>query len=190
VPVALTASLPKDPRLFQLAFLGSFLGAGFLILDFDCPWWQPLLLLGVALPLQAFLAWRAGLADLGLRSAAISALGLSLLLRTDVWWVLPFSAVVAIGSKFLVRTHHKHIFNPTNLGLAVAMMATRHAWCSPSQWGENALLLAWFFAPGRLMVALTIGLAIFIWPLLGVFALGVGLGDTWLDWRSRPRPTT
>ena len=51
-------------------------------------------------------------------------------------------------------------------------------------------VLAWFFAPGRLMVALTIGLAIFMWPLLGVFALGIGLGDTWLDWRSRPRPTT
>jgi hypothetical protein len=51
-------------------------------------------------------------------------------------------------------------------------------------------VLAWFFAPGRLMVALTIGLAIFMWPLLGVFALGIGLGDTWLDWRSKPRPTT
>ena len=37
---------------------------------------------------------------------------------------------------------------------------------------------------------LTIGLAIFMWPLLGVFALGIGLGDTWLDWRNRPRPTT
>ena len=51
-------------------------------------------------------------------------------------------------------------------------------------------VLTWFFAPGRVMVALTIGLAIFMWPLLGVFALGIGLGDTWLDWRSRPRPTT
>jgi hypothetical protein len=51
-------------------------------------------------------------------------------------------------------------------------------------------VLAWFFAPGRLMVALTIALAIFMWPILGVFALGIGLGDTWLDWRSRPRPTT
>lgn len=51
-------------------------------------------------------------------------------------------------------------------------------------------VLTWFFAPGRLTVALTIGLAIFMWPLLGVFALGVGLGDTWIDWRSRPRPTT
>jgi hypothetical protein len=51
-------------------------------------------------------------------------------------------------------------------------------------------VLAWFFAPGRLMLALTIALAIFMWPILGVFALGIGLGDTWLDWRSRPRPTT
>jgi hypothetical protein len=51
-------------------------------------------------------------------------------------------------------------------------------------------VLTWFFAPGRLMVTLTIALAIFMWPLLGVFALGIGLGDTWLDWRSRPRPTT
>ena len=51
-------------------------------------------------------------------------------------------------------------------------------------------VLTWFFAPGRLMVTMTIALAIFIWPLLGVFALGIGLGDTWLDWRSRPRPTT
>lgn len=51
-------------------------------------------------------------------------------------------------------------------------------------------VLTWFFAPGRLTVALTIGLAIFMWPLMGVFALGIGLGDTWIDWRSRPRPTT
>jgi hypothetical protein len=51
-------------------------------------------------------------------------------------------------------------------------------------------VLTWFIAPGRVMVGLTRALAIFMWPLLGVFALGIGLGDTWLDWRSRPRPTT
>jgi len=51
-------------------------------------------------------------------------------------------------------------------------------------------VLTWFFAPGRLMVTMTIALAIFMWPLLGVFALGIGLGDTWIDWRSRARPTT
>lgn len=51
-------------------------------------------------------------------------------------------------------------------------------------------VLAWFLAPGRLLTALMIGFAIIMWPVLGVFALGVGLGDTWLDWRRRPRPTT
>jgi hypothetical protein len=51
-------------------------------------------------------------------------------------------------------------------------------------------VLTWFLAPGRLVTALLIGLAILAWPLLGVFALGLGLGDTWLDWRSRARPTT
>ena len=51
-------------------------------------------------------------------------------------------------------------------------------------------VLTWFLAPGRLMMALMIALAIFMWPLLGVFALGIGLGDTWLDWRRRARPTT
>jgi hypothetical protein len=29
-----------------------------------------------------------------------------------------------------------------------------------------------------------------MFPLLGALAFGLGLGDTWLDWRSRARPTT
>jgi hypothetical protein len=51
-------------------------------------------------------------------------------------------------------------------------------------------VLTWFLAPGRLMTVVMIGFALFMWPLLSVFALGIGLGDTWIDWRSRPRPTT
>lgn len=27
------------------------------------------------------------------------------------------------------------------------------------------------------------------WPVAGVFSLGLGLGDTWIDWRARVRPT-
>jgi hypothetical protein len=42
-------------------------------------------------------------------------------------------------------------------------------------------VLTWFLAPGRLVTALLIGFAILAWPLLGIFALGLGLGDTWLD---------
>jgi Predicted membrane protein (DUF2232) len=62
-------------------------------------------------------------------------------------------------------------------------------------------VLAWFLAPGALVGGLTVGFAMLLWPVLNVIAvlgfmvvlmaaLGLGLGDTWADWRRRPRPTT
>lgn len=51
-------------------------------------------------------------------------------------------------------------------------------------------VLDWFLAPRGVVRVLFI-LAIFLaWPVVGVFALGLGLGDTWIDWRGRARPTT
>ncbi len=60
-------------------------------------------------------------------------------------------------------------------------------------------VLAWFLAPTAILGSVTIGLAVLlpIWPDPAVFgfllllttALGLGLGDTWADWRRRPRPT-
>jgi hypothetical protein len=46
-----------------------------------------------------------------------------------------------------------------------------------------------FLLPGRFATAILVGATI-VFPVLGAFALGLGLGDTWLDWRSRARPTT
>jgi hypothetical protein len=59
-------------------------------------------------------------------------------------------------------------------------------------------VLSWFMAPGTLTVSATIGLAMFLLPVLnavallgfffvGIAAFGLGLGDTWADWRSRAR---
>jgi hypothetical protein len=50
-------------------------------------------------------------------------------------------------------------------------------------------VLAWFLTPGRLALTIII-LLLFMFPLLGALAFGLGLGDTWLDWRNRARPTT
>ena len=50
-------------------------------------------------------------------------------------------------------------------------------------------VLAWFLSPGRLLVTVLV-LLLFMFPLLGALAFGLGLGDTWLDWRRRVRPAT
>ena len=62
-------------------------------------------------------------------------------------------------------------------------------------------VLSWFMAPGTLALSATVGFAMLFLPVLGfvaalgfvflaVAALGLGLGDTWADWRRRARPTT
>ena len=50
-------------------------------------------------------------------------------------------------------------------------------------------VLAWFLSPIRLLLTVSV-LLLFMFPLLGALTFGLGLGDTWLDWRNRARPTT
>lgn len=51
-------------------------------------------------------------------------------------------------------------------------------------------VLTWFMAARRLAVAMLYVLTVFAWPVMGLLSLGVGLGDTWIDWRNRARPIT
>jgi hypothetical protein len=51
-------------------------------------------------------------------------------------------------------------------------------------------VLTWFLAPRGFVMALLFGATLFLAPLVGAVALWFGLGDTWFDWRSRPRSTT
>lgn len=49
-------------------------------------------------------------------------------------------------------------------------------------------VLAWFVAPGKPTPVLLVLATVIAAPFVGVFAVGLGLVDTWLDWRSRLRP--
>ncbi|HXX30810.1 MAG TPA: DUF2330 domain-containing protein [Myxococcaceae bacterium] len=145
---ALTRLFPRDPRVLQVAFLGTFLVLGMTELGFQVEPWMPPVLLATACATQFLCQRLLGVPGSGYLSPLISALGLSLLLRTDTAWVAPLAAALAIGSKFLIRVRGKHVFNPANFGLTVCILATGHAWCSPAQWGEWGILLAWIFALG------------------------------------------
>jgi Na+-transporting NADH:ubiquinone oxidoreductase subunit NqrB len=45
-------------------------------------------------------------------------------------------AVIAVGSKFVIRVRGKHVFNPTDGAIAAVLLLTRDVWVSPGQWGN------------------------------------------------------
>jgi Na+-transporting NADH:ubiquinone oxidoreductase subunit NqrB len=127
-----------DPRWYQIATLASLLAWGVFGLRFD-------LRLDVvsAMALSGLATQWAGSRAAGLpfdpKSALISTLSLCLLLRTNHLALAAAAAVLTIGSKFLLRIDGRHVFNPTNFGIAVTIAVTGGAWVSPGQWGAGAL---------------------------------------------------
>jgi Na+-transporting NADH:ubiquinone oxidoreductase subunit NqrB len=88
----------------------------------------------------------------GLRSSLITALGLSLLLRTNHPGVLMLAGCLAIASKFLLRYQDKHFFNPANFGIISVLLLTNNAWVSPGQWGTDWWYLLLFFSAAGLIL--------------------------------------
>ena len=134
---------PQDPRFYQIATLSTLLVYGMTQLEFDVTPGRCALLITTALATQALASRRVGIPFDPL-SALISSLSLCLLLRTNHASLAMLTAVVAVGSKFVIRINGKHVFNPTNLGIVFAL-ATGYAWVSPGQWG-SAAFFAFFMA--------------------------------------------
>ncbi len=55
---------------------------------------------------------------------------------------------------------------------------------------RGAGVAQFFLAPGRVMTVVLVGASVLFAGAAGVILLGLGLGDTWLDWRRRARPST
>ncbi len=134
----LPTSTRRDGRGLQIAVLSTLLAVQIFGLDFGASAAQAAVTIAAALGAQAV-----GCRALGLgrewRSAAITGLSLSLLLRSHdpVVWVA--AGVLGVGSKFVIRVRGKHVFNPACFAI-VAMLLSGQAWVSPGQWGA----LAWF----------------------------------------------
>ncbi len=137
-----------DARYLQIGFLGSFLLFGALLRDFALRPEQVALTFAAALTTQWLGARLLGLPGHSLLSAAVTSLGLSILVRADSLWVHPLVAVIAIGAKFVIRINGKHLYNPANLGAMAALLLLPGAWVSPGQWGNDMLLALWVAAFG------------------------------------------
>ena len=126
-----------DARFFQIAFQIVLLTVGVLLRDFSLLPLQMALALASAALTQAFWLRVLRLNNVGYLSPLITGCGLSLLLRADTLWAHPLIACLAISGKFLLRVRGKHVFNPANFGVCIALLAVPGTWVSPGQWGND-----------------------------------------------------
>ena len=128
-----------DPRYYQIAVLLSLVTFGIVGLDFGIRAANAVAIVATALLVQLAGTRLAGLPRFDPLSPMITALSLTLLLRTELVPIAALAALIAIGSKFLIRVNGKHMFNPANVAIVTLMLASDLAWVSSGQWGSAAI---------------------------------------------------
>ncbi len=169
-----------DARVFQIAFLATLLTFGVLLRDFSLHWQQMALTFAAGLAAQAWWVRHLALKNIGLLSALITCFGLSILLRADSLWVHPLCAVLVMSAKFTLRWRGKHLFNPANLGVIIAITLLPGTWISPGQWGNDLAAALLFIALGSIVTqrARRVDTSwIFLCTFLGLVALRLW----WID---------
>ena len=154
----------KDVRDYQILFLASFLVLGISTKDWTL---RPELIIVLLITclisqwfneeIQTYLSTKKlnlsnPLKLPSLRSAIITALGLSLLLRADSCLTMILAGFLAISSKFIFKVNDKHFFNPANFGIISVLTLTSDAWVSPGQWGEDWWYALLFFGTGGIIL--------------------------------------
>ncbi len=133
--------LRSDGRHFQIISQVGFLCYGILALGWDADWRKYLAAFGGCMIAQLLAIRFAGVPSHSMKSAMITSLGLSLLMKANSPWLFLFAALFAIGQKFLVKINGKHLWNPANFGIVLMILLSGESWISPGQWGSGALLV-------------------------------------------------
>ncbi|MBD2167078.1 RnfABCDGE type electron transport complex subunit D [Calothrix membranacea FACHB-236] len=174
--------LLNDIRDYQITFLSLFLFLGIGTRDWTL---QPELI-GVAIATCLLTQWILSSIlskeqNINIRSALITSLGLSLLLRADHWTTMALAAASAIASKFFFQVGNKHFFNPANFGIITALLLTSDAWVSPGQWGEDWWYGLLFVGTGG-MILQRVGRWDTTAAFLGSYSLLEAIRNLWLGW--------
>jgi Na+-transporting NADH:ubiquinone oxidoreductase subunit NqrB len=176
----------SDPRFFQIFALGILLSAGAYFRDFSIRPAQILLTFAAGLLMQRG-CWRLNpFRPRSYRSAIITCLSLTLLLRADSLFAHPIAAAVAISSKSIFQFRGKHLFNPATFGVVFAIVFLPGTWVSPGQWGQDFAIAGWVAMLG-ILVTQRARRADISWTFL-TFYLGaaairiVYLGYRWAVW--------
>ncbi len=148
--MTLLAKLSRDPRHYQIGVLSVLIILGTFYFAFDLALWHICACVGSTLATQAVGDKLTG-RRFDPRSPLISALSLTLLLRTGSLWLSLAAGIIAIGSKYVIRWRGKHIFNPANIALVALALLFDGAWVSPGQWGAAPWLAIALFGIGGIV---------------------------------------
>jgi Na+-translocating ferredoxin:NAD+ oxidoreductase RnfD subunit len=83
---------------------------------------------------------------LNLASAYITGISVGILVRSPAYWPYALCSVISIMSKYVLRVKGRHIWNPSNFGIAVLLfLAAETVAVLSIQWGNNywSLLVIW-----------------------------------------------
>lgn len=142
-----TVSIPqrlqflKDPRDIQILYLAFFLITGIFWLKWEVSLTKILLIIGSCVFTQMLWLFAVRASIRNIKSAIITGLGLCLILHSNSLYTLSMASIVAISSKFIIRYNNKHLFNPGNFGIVIAILFFKDAWISPGQWGSDGMFV-------------------------------------------------
>lgn len=177
---AIWNKIRQDIRYVQILIMGLLLSGGVILYDFSLSGTQMVLTFLAGIFTQIFWIRRLKLNSHSLLSALITCLGLALLLRANALWIHPLVASLSISSKYLIQKSGRHIFNPSALGLVLALLVFPNTWLSPGQWGANWAYSIWFVALGSLAATrarqIDISWMFLIFYLGGLFIRNLYLG--------------
>lgn len=171
----------RDARHWQILALSTLFLISFTQSDFGASLWGLCAALTGAMVAQFAGGWLTG-ARFQWKSALITSLSLSILLRAahPGWWLA--AGLVGVAAKFAVRYRGKHIFNPACIGIVcVSLLGGADAWVSPGQWGQASWFAAFAIGAGALVLSsakrLDIAL-VFLFMFAGMlFGRALWLGD-------------
>ncbi len=88
-----------------------------------------------------------------LASAYISGISVGILIRSPAFWPYVLCSLISITSKYAIRWHGRHLWNPSNLGVSVMLFLAPASVASLSiQWDNRIWALAVVWTLGSLII--------------------------------------
>lgn len=91
-----------------------------------------------------------------LASAYISGISVTILVRSPVLWPYALGALISIMSKYVLRVHGRHLWNPTNFGICALLFLAPFAVAPLSvQWGNDLwpMIVIWLIGLNTIRLA-------------------------------------